>query len=213
MQFKTLSLATLLAVASAESSQSVIYDVETQTQLSTTDVTITSCSEHACTATVETTSHTIVTTTVNGIETVYTTVCPLTEHTKAAVSTEAPAAPAAPVSSAAPAAPAAPASSAAAAAPVAPASSAAPAAVAPVASEAAEASSGSNVYVDVTVTPTVQATTGVEATVTSQSTFTSVYNSQNSSAVAAVSTYAGEGSSPKVMIGAVGLAGLAAVLL
>lgn len=51
----------------------------TETKQSTTLVTITSCSEDKCTEIPVTTGLTVITTTVSGTETVYTTYCPITE--------------------------------------------------------------------------------------------------------------------------------------
>lgn len=53
----------------------------TATSLSTTIVTITSCSHHVCSTTTSAALQSIATTTVNGVETVYTTYCPLPETT------------------------------------------------------------------------------------------------------------------------------------
>ena len=85
---------------------------------------------------------------------------------------------------------------------------------------APESASESDSYVDVTVTPTVTASTGVEATVTSQATFTSVYNSNGTASksleaanTADVSAYEGKANGQQAMVGLAGLAALAAVLL
>lgn len=167
MQFLVLALA---AVAAA---QSTIYDVETVTDNLTTDVTITSCPNNACATTVEATSQTVVTTTVDGVETVYTTICPETEAgEKAAAASEAPA-PAAPSASA----------------------------------------SGSDQYVDVTVTPTVTASTGVEATSTLQATITSYYNSLAANSYTMQAASEGAAAGQHVAYGVAGVAGLAVLLL
>lgn len=53
----------------------------TVTQTGTTIVTITSCSDHKCSRVPVTTGYVVATTTINNMETVYTTFCPLTEDT------------------------------------------------------------------------------------------------------------------------------------
>lgn len=74
----------------------------------------------------------------------------------------------------------------------------------------AESSSSEEViYVDVTSTPTVTASTGVEATVTMQSTLLSTYSSSNDSAVTPMPF---EGGAGRPVMGAAGLA-FAAYLL
>ena len=52
---------------------------ETVTDKSTEVITITSCSDNKCTETTVPATHSTVTTTVSGVESIYTTVCPLTE--------------------------------------------------------------------------------------------------------------------------------------
>lgn len=70
-------------------------------------------------------------------------------------------------------------------------------------------------YVDVTTTPTITASTGVEATETSQSTLMSTYSSSEpSSSLAGVeSSYEGGANNKQMAAGAIGAAGLAAMLL
>ncbi|KAK6455615.1 uncharacterized protein RJT20DRAFT_48512 [Scheffersomyces xylosifermentans] len=243
MQYRTLSVAAAL-VASA-SAATTITSLETVTEHSTTDVTITSCSKEACATTVEKSSLTVVTTTVEGIETIYTTYCPLsseiaaesvvapssatvitttvegietiyttycplTEGEKAAES-EAPVAPAAPSSvetvitttvagvetiytTYCPAT-----------------EEATPATEAP-APAPTVAASEEITYVDLTTTPVVTASTGVEETLTEQYTLTSYYSSANAS-VAGVATYEGKANAQNFAVGVAGVAGLAAVLL
>lgn len=73
----------------------------------------------------------------------------------------------------------------------------------------AESSSEEVIFVDVTTTPTVTASTGVEATVTMQSTILSTYSSSNDSAVEPIQF---EGAAQRPILGAAGLA-IAAYLL
>lgn len=210
--------------------KSTITAVDTVTEHHTTDVTVTHCSHDACSTTVQAHTQTVVTETVNGVKTVYTTVCPLTEGS----STVAPApteeevvtatltstvngeetvyttvCPASELPATTPGS-AAPASSA-------PATTApAPGSKAPAPAPAAEESESESdvTYVDVTVTPTVLETTGVEATITSQATLTSYYSSASSNGtVAGVNTFEAKAAGQKAVLGAAGFAGLAAVLL
>ena len=227
MQYTVLSA---LGLASMVAAKSTITAVDTVTEHHTTDVTVTHCSHDACSTTVQAHTQTVVTETVNGVKTVYTTVCPLTEE----ASTVAPASTLAPASTVeeeivtatltttvngeetvyttvCPAselpATTAPGSS----APATPAP--APGTKAPVPAPAEESDSDIT-YVDVTETPTVYETTGVEATITSQATLTSYYNSAASnSTVAGVNTFEAKAAGQKAMLGAAGFAGLAAVLL
>lgn len=196
MQFTTLSFATLLSVAYAASA------IETVTDHHTTEVTITSCSDDACdkstVAPVESTSTpapvTVITTTVSGEETIYTTICPETETTPSpapkpdTATTPSPVEPTSPAPEPTTAAPEP--------------TTAAPEPVAP--------ESESDSYIDITVTPTVTSSTGVEHTETLQSTFTSVY--QNSTTLAPAVTSFNGGNSQKMALGAVGIAGLALLM-
>lgn len=165
MQYFILA-ATLAAVASAQST--ITQEVATVTEHSTTDVTITSCSNDACVSTAQSTSYSTVTTTVDGIETVYTTICPETESANKEAT------------------------------------------IAPV---PAPASSETDEFVDVTVTPTVTFSTGVEATSTAQKTFTSIYNNSTSSVAPVFYSSENMANAQKAAVGLVGVAGLAAVLL
>ncbi|CAG84446.1 DEHA2A03498p [Debaryomyces hansenii CBS767] len=177
MQYQLLSVAALVASVAAQTTE---YAIDTVTENHTTDVTITQCSSHKCDTTVQQQTQTTITTTVDGVKTVLTTVCPLTES-----------------------------------------GAAAPTSAAGENNEVApESASESDSYVDVTVTPTVTASTGVEATVTSQATFTSVYNSNGTASssleaanTADVSAYEGKANGQQAMVGLAGLAALAAVLL
>lgn len=180
MQYQLLSVAALVASVAAQTTE---YAIDTVTENHTTDVTITQCSSQKCDTTVQQQTQTTITTTVDGVKTVLTTVCPLTES-----------------------------------------GAAAPTSAAgennEVAPESQAAASESDSYVDVTVTPTVTASTGVEATVTSQATFTSVYNSNGTASssleaanTADVSAYEGKANGQQAMVGLAGLAALAAVLL
>lgn len=136
------------------------YDIQTVTDDSTVEVTVTSCSGHpSCAVEAVASTYTVVTSTINGEETVYTTVCPLTESQTTPHE------------------------------------------------EAAEVSSDDITFVDVTTTPTITQSTGVEATVQVQSTFTSVYHN---SSLAAVEDY--EGGANKLAIGAGALVGVALLL-
>lgn len=192
MQYQLLSVAALVASVAAQTTE---YAIDTVTENHTTDVTITQCSSEKCDTTVQQQTQTTVTTTVDGVKTVLTTVCPLTESGAATPTSAAPENnEAAPESQAA--------------------QSEAP--------ESQAAASESDSYVDVTVTPTVTASTGVEATVTSQATFTSVYNSNGTASgsssleaanTADVSAYEGKANGQQAMVGLAGLAALAAVLL
>lgn len=161
MQFRTLSLLAVVSLAQAASTE-----IETVTDNHTTEVTITSCSGHPdCVADVATTSETVVTTTVNGVETLYTTIC---EETVS------------------------------------------PAVKVPEVSEVPSSSSEEIIYVDETTTPTVTASTGVELTITQQSTLLSSYSASNSS-LAGVAAFEG-GANQNMIYGAAGLVGLAAYL-
>jgi outer membrane biosynthesis protein TonB len=212
MQFTTLSFATLLSVAYAASA------IETVTDHHTTEVTITSCSDDACdkstVAPVESTSTpapvTVITTTVSGEETIYTTICPETETTPSpAPKPETATTPVEPTSPApkpetatipSPVEPTSPAPKPTTAAPEP--TTAAPEPVVP--------ESESDSYIDITVTPTVTSSTGVEHTETLQSTFTSVY--QNSTTLAPAVTSFNGANSQKMALGAVGIAGLALLM-
>ncbi|CAI5756944.1 unnamed protein product [Candida verbasci] len=85
----------LFTIAAALVSSS--YAITTSTQLQTitdhqtTEVTITSCSDNKCDTTVNHAVQSVATTTVEGIETVYTTYCPLSSEEKGASSAPAPA--------------------------------------------------------------------------------------------------------------------------
>lgn len=72
MQFRLFSLFALFSLVACETL------IETVTSHRTTEATITSCSDHACTSTTRVKSTTVITTTVGGVETIYTTVCPET---------------------------------------------------------------------------------------------------------------------------------------
>ncbi|ODV65869.1 hypothetical protein HYPBUDRAFT_126897 [Hyphopichia burtonii NRRL Y-1933] len=104
-------------------------------------------------------------------------------------------------------------------APAAPASSA-PAAPAPSQAAASSPAGESDSYVDVTTTPVETASTGVEATETSQDTLYSTApqgsestSAGNSSLAPQASTYEAAANGQNVMVGFAGLAGIAAVLL
>lgn len=177
MQYQLFNLLGLAALASAATTS---YDIETVTENSTTDVTITSCSGHpdcvAAEAVTSTPVESVVTTTIDGMTTYYTTVCDESSSS--------------------------------------PEETVSPVAKAPEVSEPEPASSSSEeiVYIDLTTTPTVTASTGVEATVTQQSTLISSYSSANSS-VNAVAEFEGVANNQQVMLGAAGFAGLAALLI
>ncbi|KAL7664119.1 Uncharacterized protein ABC855_g2951 [[Candida] zeylanoides] len=228
MQFTTLSFATLLSVAYAASA------IETVTDHHTTEVTITSCSDDACdkstVAPVESTSTpapvTVITTTVSGEETIYTTICPETETTpspapkpETATTPVEPTSPAPkPETATTPVEPTSPApkpETATIPSPVEPTSPAPkPTTAAPepttAAPEPVVPESESDSYIDITVTPTVTSSTGVEHTETLQSTFTSVY--QNSTTLAPAVTSFNGANSQKMALGAVGIAGLALLM-
>lgn len=214
MQFKLLSAASILAVASAASSVAPVSAiVETVTEKNTIVATITKCENDACSTGVVPATESVVTTTVNGEVTLFTTICPLTETTletpvvKPVVSSEAPVeeplatdATVVVVPTSAPETIAAvPVES----ADVAPTS--APEIIAAVPVESVAAGSDTEEYVDVTITPTVTATTVVPKVIqTSQSTYYNTISPQVS---------AWEGSANKQVVGAMGLVGLVAILL
>ncbi|KAF7580920.1 Flocculin type 3 repeat family protein [Clavispora lusitaniae] len=85
------SAAPAASASDADDADSEVTEVATATNIHSTVVTVTSCSDHKCSATVVTTGVTTVTATVDGVETVYTTYCPLTgaetTETKAAETT------------------------------------------------------------------------------------------------------------------------------
>lgn len=86
----------VIALAALATAATTSYQIETVTDNHTVDVTVTSCSGHPdCTAEAVVSTETTVTETVDGIQTIYTTVCALSEEAKAAEPT-----PAAPTSEA-----------------------------------------------------------------------------------------------------------------
>ncbi|EGW32377.1 uncharacterized protein SPAPADRAFT_61454 [Spathaspora passalidarum NRRL Y-27907] len=89
MQYKLLATAALASTVAAASSGVPANSTETVTDLSTTLVTITHCEENKCSATVSPALKSVATVTVQGVETVYTTYCPLTseEAAKSTLST------------------------------------------------------------------------------------------------------------------------------
>lgn len=90
MKFAVAALALATgALAATNLTDNVSYEVETVTNLHTTEVTITSCSDNACATTVQSVVQSVVTETVNGVLTIYTTVCPLTESTSETTTPEA----------------------------------------------------------------------------------------------------------------------------
>ncbi|RLV94498.1 putative GPI-anchored protein 6 [Spathaspora sp. JA1] len=82
MQYQLLAAAALASTVAAYSNTT-----ETVTDLSTTLVTITHCEENKCSATVSPALQSVATVTVEGVETVYTTYCPLTAEEKSTLST------------------------------------------------------------------------------------------------------------------------------
>lgn len=238
MQYSVLSA---LSLASVVAAKSTITAVDTVTQHHTTDVTITSCSHDACSTTVQAHTQTVVTKTVNGVATEYTTICPVSEEEKKTVApaatspkeeivtatvtqtvngeetvytTVCPASEVPEQKAPETAAPETAAPNTVAPGTAAP-GTAAPGTAVPAAPETTAAAQESEdvTYVDITTTPTVLETTGVEATITSQETLTSVYNSGNSSSLAGVNTFEAKAAGHKAVLGAAGFAGLAAVLL
>lgn len=169
MKFAAASLALVSSVLAA-SNATVSYETQTVTNQHTTEVTITSCADHKCATTVQSVTNTVVTATVDGVETVYTTICPLTESHSASLT--------------------------------------APSSVA--AQSAASSAPQSITYVDITSTPTVTASTGVQSTMYHQSTFTSVFNSTTS---ARPSVTFANNAPRNLLAGAAGVAGVAALLL
>ncbi|GEQ66417.1 hypothetical protein JCM33374_g80 [Metschnikowia sp. JCM 33374] len=185
----TLASAALIASAVAASSDSVSYEIETVTNKHTTDITITSCADQQCVTTVQAVTNTVVTATVDGVETVYTTICPLTESATDASSSATSSVAAVPVSSSA---------------------SAAPVTSSVAAVPASSSSSSSTTYTDITTTPVVTTSVGKKSTVYQQSTFTSVYNSTTSSRASIV---VANNAPRNLCVGAAGVAGVAALLL
>lgn len=180
------AVASAAVFASAAAASSISYEVEYVTRNHTTEVTVTSCSNHACLTTVSPVIETTVTKTVNGVETVYTTVCPLTETTvtttiegvETVYTTVCPVTEASSVSA--------------------------------VSSTSAAAESSEEIsFLDLTTTPTVIKTKGVEATQTAQFSFTTYYNSN--STAGGISTFVGGANMNAV--GAAGLVGVVAMLL
>lgn len=187
MQYSFLT--TIAAVAAIASAKSTITQLETVTSHNTVDVTITSCSDNACTTTVKVDSTTVVTTTVNGVETIYTTICPESKLTSTAAPASKLASTAAPASSMKP-------------------SSTSKASVATVLSGS---SSDTNIYVDITSTPTVTVSKGVLSTAYKQSSFTTYYNG-TSSLSPAVTNFENN-AAKNAVFGFVGAAGIIAALL
>lgn len=189
------AIASAAIVASAAAASSVSYEVETVTRNTTTEVTVTSCSLHACETTVKPVVETTITTTVDGVATVYTTVCPVTEtvvtttvkgvetvYTTVCPVTETSSVAATPATSSKPTL---------------------------LEAKKSVVSSELDIYVDLTTTPVVVTSTGVQATVTKQSTFVSLY--AGASSVANITTFAGGANVNAV--GAAGLVGVVALLL
>ncbi|QRG39120.1 hypothetical protein FDK38_003547 [Candidozyma auris] len=249
-------LAGAVAAAAANVSDSASIEVETVTNKHTTEITVTSChTDGPCQTTVHPATQTVVTKTVEGVATEYTTICPVSEGAAPstgpapapapAPSSEAPApAPApGPGASSAPAAPGpapAPSSEAPAPAPApGPGASSAPAAPAPAPEASSPAAPGpagttpttlaaqpttletsaapapgpeseSDVYVDLTTTPTSVTSVGVEHTSYAQETFTSV-QSPGGNGTAGVSTF--EGGANKQAVAGAAILGAAALLL
>lgn len=238
-------LAGAVAAAAANVSDSASIEVETVTNKHTTEITVTSChTDGPCQTTVHPATQTVVTKTVEGVATEYTTICPVSEEA-APLTGPAPApAPApGPGASSAPAAPApapAPSSEAPAPAPApGPGASSAPAAPAPAPEASSPAAPGpagttpttlaaqpttletsaapapgpeseSDVYVDLTTTPTSVTSVGVEHTSYAQETFTSV-QLPGGNGTAGVSTF--EGGANKQAVAGAAILGAAALLL
>lgn len=186
-----------LLFAALATAASTLYEIEYVTRNHTTEVTVTLCLDHACATTVHAAIETTVTSTVNGVETVYTTICPLTELAHAAAPV--------PHSAAAVSSVSAPLS-----APVSKAAQASPSTTPSKAPVSVLPSLAGDSFVDVTVTPTTVVTKPVEATTYAQLTFTLVFNSNLS--VAGVSAF--EAGARRAGAGAAALAvGAAAWLL
>lgn len=206
------------AVASAAlvASAAATYDIEYVTKNTTTEITITSCSHNACATTVKPAIQTTITETVNGVETIYTTVCPLTQttvtttvegvetvYTTVCPLTETTAETATPATTEAET----PASEAATPATETPATTAPTTLAAESLVVTPATSSEEDSYIDLTTTPVSVVSTPVEATVYTQSSFTSTYNSSS----AAVSTF--EGGANLNAVGAAGIVGVVAMLI
>lgn len=196
MKFAVASAALVASAAatSAVSASSISYEVEYVTRNHTTEVTVTSCSNHVCQTTVSPVMETTVTKTVNGVETVYTTVCPLTETvvTSTVEGVETIYTTVCPVTEAE--------------ATATPTNAKAVSSVA--AASGAPSSSEEISYLDLTTTPVVTKTSGVMATQTAQHSFTTYFNN---STVAGVSTFVAGANINAV--GAAGLVGVVALLL
>lgn len=234
-------LAGAVAAAAANVSDSASIEVETVTNKHTTEITVTSChTDGPCQTTVHPATQTVVTKTVEGVATEYTTICPVSEEA-APLTGPAPAPAPAPSSKAPAPAPApGPGASSAPAAPApAPAPSSAPAAPAPAPEASSPAAPGpagttpttlaaqpttletsaapapgpeseSDVYVDLTTTPTSVTSVGVEHTSYAQETFTSV-QLPGGNGTAGVSTF--EGGANKQAVAGAAILGAAALLL
>lgn len=221
-------LAGAVAAAAANVSDSASIEVETVTNKHTTEITVTSChTDGPCQTTVHPATQTVVTKTVEGVATEYTTICPVSEE-------------AAPLTGPAPAPAPAPSSKAPAPAPApGPGASSAPAAPAPAPEASSPAAPGpagttpttlaaqpttletsaapapgpeseSDVYVDLTTTPTSVTSVGVEHTSYAQETFTSV-QLPGGNGTAGVSTF--EGGANKQAVAGAAILGAAALLL
>lgn len=77
---ETLTTVTVNGEVTSYTTYCPLSDIATETDISTTVVTITSCENNACHETVLPAVETVTTVTVNGEVTSYTTVCPLTEY-------------------------------------------------------------------------------------------------------------------------------------
>lgn len=195
MKFAVASAALVASAAatSAISASSISYEVEYVTRNHTTEVTVTSCSNHVCQTTVSPVVEATITKTVDGVETVYTTVCPLTETvvTSTVEGVETIYTTVCPVTEAE--------------------ATATPTIAKGVSSVAAPSAASSDdeiSYVDLTTTPIVTETSGVQATKTAQHSFTTYYNN---STAAGVSTFVAGANINAV--GAAGLVGVVALLL
>ncbi|KAG7195061.1 uncharacterized protein KQ657_004175 [Scheffersomyces spartinae] len=217
MQFSasTLSFATLIACAAAFSNTTV-------TEYSTTDITITSCSDNKCTETTLPASLSVVTETVNGVETIYTTICPETETTPVPTTVEMTTVTTTvegtvyttvcPVTEVTPMTTITTTVEGTVYTTVCPVSEVTVASTS--ATPVAPVSTSEGVsYVDLTTTPVVTVSSSVEATSYKQLTLTSYYASSAGNATVAPEVSTFEGKAAQLAVGVAGFAGLAAVLL
>lgn len=97
MKFQLAATAGLLSTAAALNATNMT-STATYTDLTTTVVTITHCEENICSTQLSTAAQTVVTETVQGVETIYTTYCPLPSQSEETTYVDTTTTPVAPVS-------------------------------------------------------------------------------------------------------------------